>query len=200
MGLLTSRNNQIIKRIFDVSFSAFGILMLWPLGLGLVCISSISTRSSGLFFQTRVGQYGKLIRVIKIRTMIKNDGITITLHNDSRVTPIGKLLRKYKLDELPQLINVLLGSMSFVGPRPDVPGFLDCLQGNDRRLLLLKPGITGPASLKYANEEELFSLVDDAVLYNQEVVWPDKVEINLEYLDNWSLLKDLKYIWDTLIR
>ena len=127
--------------------------------------------------------------------MVKNNGDTVTTKNDPRITIIGRLLREYKLDELPQLYNVFVGTMSFVGPRPDVPGFLDELEGADRRLLLIKPGITGPASIKYSNEADLLSQVDDPVAYNAEVIWPDKVRINLEYMDNWSMKADINYIF-----
>ena len=156
------------------------------------------------FVQNRVGKNGLLYRLIKFRTMINGDsqllGGAITIKNDNRVTPIGKFLRKWKFDELPSLWNVLKGDMSLVGPRPDVPGYADKLKGNDRRILELRPGITGPATLKYANEEELLANVEDPQKYNDEVIFPDKVKINLEYLDNWSLWLDIKIIYETIFR
>ena len=156
------------------------------------------------FVQNRVGKNGLLYRLIKFRTMINGDsqllGGAITIKNDNRVTPIGKFLRKWKFDELPSLWNVLKGDMSLVGPRPDVPGYADKLKGNDRRILELRPGITGPATLKYANEEELLANVEDPQKYNDEVIFPDKVKINLEYLDNWSLWLDIKIIFKTIFR
>ena len=123
---------------------------------------------------------------------------TVTVAGDSRITAIGAIMRRWKLDELPQLWNVLLGDMSFVGPRPDVPGYADSLSGSDRGILLLKPGITGPATIKYRNEEEFLSVVSDAKMYNDTVDYPDKVNINLDYMRNWTLSSDIKYILMTL--
>ena len=124
---------------------------------------------------------------------------TVTRSGDPRITPLGRLLRKAKIDELPQLWNVLWGDMSFVGPRPDVPGFADSLVGEERQLLSIRPGITGPATLKYRNEEELLAAAEDPEVYNREVIWPDKVSINLEYIRDWRLSKDLQYIWKTVM-
>ena len=134
--------------------------------------------------------------------MKPHDGIktTVTTKNDARITKWGMFFRKTKLDELPSLWNVLMGDMSLVGPRPDVPGYADKLVGKDRRILELRPGITGPATLKYANEEELLANVDDPIKYNDEIIFPDKVKINLEYLDNWSLGLDIKIIFRTIFR
>lgn len=132
--------------------------------------------------------------------MFVNDGTTVTTSNDKRITPLGAKLRRWKLDELPQLWNVLKGEMSLVGPRPDVPGFADKLEGTDRELLQLQPGITGPATLKYRNEEELLAGSDDPERFNAEVIWPDKVRINLSYLNGWSLKKDLAIIYETVFR
>jgi len=130
------------------------------------------------------------------------DGIktTVTTKNDVRITPFGEFLRKWKFDELPSLWNVMKGDMSLVGPRPDVPGYADNLKGNDRRILQLRPGITGPATLKYANEEQLLASVNDPQKYNDEVIFPDKIKINLDYLDNWSLWLDIKIIFQTIFR
>lgn len=151
------------------------------------------------FLQKRVGENGKLFTIIKIKTMYPNKkGSTVTTANDSRITKSGKFFRKYKIDELPQLINVLKGDMSFVGPRPDVPGYADKLEGEDRIILSIKPGITGPASLKYKNEEEILANVENPNEYNDKVIWPDKVKINKEYIKNWSLKKDIEYIIKTL--
>jgi len=123
----------------------------------------------------------------------------ITAASDSRITPVGKFLRRFKLDELPQLWNVLAGKMSFVGPRPDVPGYADKLRGNDRRILELRPGITGPATLFFRNEEELLEKVEDKQKYNDEMIWPEKVRLNLEYLENYSFWKDIGYILITIL-
>jgi lipopolysaccharide/colanic/teichoic acid biosynthesis glycosyltransferase len=152
------------------------------------------------FTQKRVGQHGKLFTMIKLRTMtVNHGGSSISVKGESRITPLGAVMRKYKLDELPGLWNVLKGDMSFVGPRPDVPGYADQLEGEDRKILLLKPGITGPASMKYSNEEEILADQDDPVKYNNEVIYPDKVRINLEYLKNQSFILDLKIIIYTIL-
>lgn len=144
---------------------------------------------------------GTMFTIYKFRTMtVAHSGSTISVAGESRITPLGHVLRKYKLDELPELWNVLIGDMSFVGPRPDVPGYADQLRGEDRDVLKLRPGITGPASLKYANEEELLATVEDPVKYNDEVIFPDKVRINLEYYRNNSVWGDCKIIWQTIFR
>lgn len=151
------------------------------------------------FTQQRIGQHGKLFTMIKLRTMtVNHGGSSISVKGESRITPLGAKLRKYKLDELPGLWNVLIGDMSFVGPRPDVPGYADKLEGDDRKVLLLKPGITGPASLKYRNEEEILAQQDDPIKYNDEVIYPDKVRINLEYLEKQNFWLDLKIILKTV--
>lgn len=148
----------------------------------------------------RVGQNGKLFRIYKIRTMYNVAGTSVTTSNDARITRSGAILRRYKLDELPQLWNVFIGTMSLVGPRPDAPGFADRLVGVDRRILLLKPGITGPATLKYRNEEEILSKQVDPEAYNRDIIWPDKVAINRDYIDNYSLITDIRIIFRTVIK
>ena len=153
-----------------------------------------------LFRQKRVGQYGKLFTIIKFRTMsVSHHGSSISVAGESRITPLGAKLRKYKLDELPELWNVLIGNMSFVGPRPDVPGYADQLKGEDKDILRLKPGITGPATLKYRNEEELLAQQIDPQRYNNEVIFPDKIKINLDYLHHHSLWGDLCIIIKTVL-
>lgn len=153
-----------------------------------------------LFTQKRVGKDGKLFTMYKFRSMtVGHGGSSVSVAGESRITPLGAKLRKYKLDELPELWNVLIGDMSFVGPRPDVPGYADRLQGEDRKILQLKPGITGSASLKYRNEEELLAKQDNPVRYNDEVIFPDKVRINLDYLEHWSFWLDMKIIIYTII-
>lgn len=152
------------------------------------------------FRQERVGKNGKLFTLVKFRTMsVGHNGSSISVKGESRITPLGAILRKYKLDELPELWNVLRGEMSFVGPRPDVPGYADKLTGEDREMLQLRPGITGPASMKYANEEEILFQQPDPVKYNDEVIWPDKVRINLEYMKRRTFLMDLKIIIYTVL-
>lgn len=191
---------MMIKRIFDFTAAFFGILLLWPLLIVVAILIKVKMPGPIFFTQKRVGQHGKLFTMIKLRTMkVNHGGNSISVKGESRITPLGATMRKYKLDELPGLLNVLRGDMSFVGPRPDVPGYADQLQGDDRRILLLKPGITGPASMKYSNEEEILALQADPVKYNDEVIYPDKVRINLAYLDNQSFLLDLKIIVYTVL-
>ncbi|HPS62138.1 MAG TPA: sugar transferase, partial [Bacteroidales bacterium] len=147
------------------------------------------------------GRNGRLFTIIKFRTMRVNvDNNTVTAADDHRITSLGAMLRKWKIDELPELINVLTGDMSFVGPRPDVPGYADRLEGEDRRILELRPGITGPASLKYLNEEEILAGVDDPAEYNDRVIWPDKVRINLRYRERQSFTGDIKIMIHTVLR
>jgi lipopolysaccharide/colanic/teichoic acid biosynthesis glycosyltransferase len=151
------------------------------------------------FQQMRVGKDAVLFRMIKFRTMtINHSGSTISVKGERRITPLGAVLRKYKLDELPELWNILKGDMSFVGPRPDVPGYADKLEGEDRLLLSIRPGLTGAASLKFSNEEELLALQDDPVKYNDEVLYPEKVRINNNYVRHMSFCLDLKIIFFTL--
>lgn len=190
-----------IKRTFDLLMSIIGLLLSSWLILLAWLAASLDTKSNGFFVQERVGKDGQLFRVVKIKTMrpSQKTSTTVTRSGDPRITPLGRFFRKAKIDELPQLWNVLKGDMSFVGPRPDVPGFADSLKGEERRLLTLRPGITGPATLKYRNEEELLAASDDAEAYNRDVIWPDKVRINLEYIQDWSLSKDLHYIWKTVM-
>ncbi len=154
-----------------------------------------------IFKQNRVGQFGNLFTLYKFRTMnINHSGSSVSIKGESRITPLGEKLRKYKIDELPGLWNILKGDMSFVGPRPDVPGFADKLIGNARKILEMKPGLTGPASLKYANEEEILANQEDPIKYNTEVIWPDKIRINLKYYEKRNFLLDLKIIFYTLFR
>ncbi|MBI96387.1 sugar transferase [bacterium] len=185
-----------MKRLFDITFSLLGLILFSGLILLAWIIASFETGSNGFFFQRRVGKNGKLFNIIKIKTMKSNMRIdtTVTTLGDMRITKSGRFFRKTKIDELPQLWNVLLGKMSFVGPRPDVPGFADQLTGKDKRVLDILPGITSIASLKYKNEEELLSKQSDPVFYNKNVIFPDKVKLNLEYIEKWSFWLDLKII------
>lgn len=161
----------------------------------------LSSKGPVFFTQQRVGRNGRIFTIIKFRTMSANDGLnTVTAVNDNRITAFGAFLRKWKLDELPELINILTGEMSFVGPRPDVPGYADLLEGNDRKILSLRPGITGPASLKYYNEEEILAGVENPKEYNDRVIFPDKVKINLKYMERISVIKDMKIIIRTILR
>lgn len=193
-------SQELQKRGFDLFFSSLGLLVLGWLILAAWVAASIDNRSNGFFIQKRVGRNGNIFRVIKIKTMRNVVGVDtcVTRLGDPRITPFGSFLRRTKIDELPQLWNVLLGHMSFVGPRPDVPGFADTLQCEARAILSLRPGITGPATLKYRNEEEILFEQVDFELYNRQVIWPDKVNINLEYIHNWSLRRDIRYILETV--
>lgn len=190
----------MIKWIFDRVMALIGLLMLWPLLLVIAVIIRIKMPDGPILFrQQRVGQYGRLFTLVKFRSMsVGHHGGSVSVAGEARITPLGAKLRRYKLDELPELWNVFVGDMSFVGPRPDVPGYADKLQGNDRRILSLKPGITGPATLKYRNEEELLAEQSDPQRYNDEVIFPDKIRINLQYLDDHTLLQDLKIIFKTI--
>lgn len=177
------------------------MLILWPLGLLLAAIIKISSTGPAIYFQKRIGQYGKPFLCYKFRTMYTGSDRFgfVTTGTDKRVTPIGRILRRFKLDELPQLWNVMIGRMSFVGPRPDVPGYADQLLGEDRLILELRPGITGPASLYFRNEEEILAQVDNPVECNDKVIWPEKVKINSEYLKKWSFWKDVGFIVVTVL-
>ncbi len=192
---------MILKWIFDRLASMMGLLILWPI-LILVAIMIRVKMPGGpvIFKQKRVGQDGKLFTMYKFRSMtVSHSGSSVSVAGESRITPLGAKLRKYKLDELPELWNVLKGDMSFVGPRPDVPGYADKLEGHDRNILKLKPGITGPASLKYRNEEELLAKIENPQKYNDEVIYPDKIKINLYYLEHYSFLKDIQMIICTVL-
>lgn len=189
---------SFIKRSFDIVLAGTGLFVLWPVILITWSLAARDTGASGFFRQERVGKGGRIFRVVKLRTMYPVEGTTITTAHDSRITPLGAKLRHWKLDELPQLWNVLVGDMSLVGPRPDVPGFLDQLEGEDRKILCLRPGITGPATLKYRDEETILAGVPDPEAYNAIVIWPDKVRINLAYLREWSLIGDVRYILKTV--
>ena len=192
---------MLLKRYFDHIVSFFGILVLLPLLLVVAILIRVKMPGGPVIFkQKRVGKDGRLFTMYKFRSMtVGHGGSSVSVAGESRITPLGAVLRKYKLDELPELWNVLKGDMSFVGPRPDVPGYVNCLTGEDREILKLKPGITGPASLKYRNEEELLAQMEEPQKYNDEVIFPDKVRINLNYLHHWSFWLDVKIIFCTLV-
>ena len=192
---------MFFKSFFDRGAALFGLIFLSPVLIIVGILIRLKMPGGPVIFkQRRVGQHGKLFTMYKFSSMtVGHSDSSISVKGESRITPLGAKLRKYKLDELPELWNVLIGDMSFVGPRPDVPGYADKLEGEDRRMLLLKPGITGPASLKYRNEEELLAEQDDPQKYNDEVLFPDKVRINIEYLDNLSFWYDIKIIIYTVL-
>lgn len=191
----------MLKWIFDRLMSLVGLLVLWPVLLLVALLVRIKMPGGPVIFtQRRVGRGGRLFTMYKFRSMtVSHGGSSVSVAGESRITPFGARLRRYKLDELPELWNVLKGDMSFVGPRPDVPGYADTLQDDAREVLRLRPGITGPASLKYRDEEELLASVDDPVRYNDEVIYPDKVRINLYYLHNYSFVKDIRMIFCTVL-
>ena len=188
------------KRLFDIIFSLLGILFLFPVFIFVSILIKIDSSGPVFFLQERVGLNGKLFKIIKFRSMKEdhNSSLKVTLKNDKRITRVGKKIRKYKIDEIPELINVLVGDMSFVGPRPDVPGYADLLKGNDRNILKLRPGITSLASVKYSNEEQLLMVQKDPIAYNNDVIFPDKVKMNLNYYENNNIWIDIKIIFATL--
>jgi len=191
-----------MKRIFDIIASSFGLFFLSPVFILLSIVIKLASKGTVFFIQERVGKDGVVFKMIKFRSMkmIKKSKSTISVKGDMRVTKVGSFLRKYKLDELPELWNVLVGDMSLVGPRPDVPGYADFLRGEDRNILKLKPGITGPASLKYVNEEEILARQENPKEYNDKIIYPDKVRINLDYYYQSNLWIDIKIIFATIFR
>ena len=219
---------MILKWIFDRVAALCGLLLIWWVFPLVAILIKIKMPGGPAFFcQKRVGKDGKLFTCHKFRTMtVKHSGSTVSVAGDSRITPFGAKLRHYKIDELPGLWDVLIGNMSFVGPRPDVPGYADKLVGADRDVLKLRPGITGPATLKYRVEDEMiaefveqikagkneqvakfsdlpdFSVMTDqeiAVWYNDNVIYPDKVRLNCYYYRNYSFVKDIQMIFATVL-
>lgn len=178
-----------------------GLIVLSPVLLVVAILVKIKMPDGPVIFkQQRIGKGGKPFTLYKFRSMVVgHGGAKISVAGESRITPLGAKLRKYKLDELPQLWNVLIGDMSFVGPRPDVKEWTDKLKGEELQILSLRPGITGPASLKYNNEEEILQKAENPLAYYEQVIFPDKNQINLEYLHNWSFTKDLKCILQTIL-
>ena len=208
-------NDMIQKWIFDRLAALIGLLFLWPVLLVVAIMIKVKMPGGPVFFvQKRVGRGGKLFSCHKFRTMtINHNGSTVSVAGDSRITSFGATLRHYKLDELPELWDVLIGNMSFVGPRPDVPGYADKLQGDDRDVLKLRPGITGPATLKYRLEDEMIleyvvkkqtngdtrSIQEIAIEYNDKVIYPDKVRLNCYYYRHYSFWKDIEIIFATIL-
>ncbi len=190
-----------MKRFFDFNISLFGLIIILPVLIILALLVKVTSKGPIFYRQERVGLEGGIFKLLKFRTMVIDAdkiGSCVTVKNDPRITPVGSFLRNFKLDELPQLMNVLKGDMSFVGPRPDVPGFADKLAGEDRIILSVRPGITGPATLKYRNEEELLAQQADPDKFNAEVIYRDKIKLNREYVANRSFWKDLGYILETV--
>ncbi len=190
------------KWLFDRIVSFVGLIILSPVLLVVAVLIRVKMPDGPVLFkQERVGRGGKPFTIYKFRSMsVAHGGATISVAGESRITPLGAKLRRYKLDELPQLWNVFIGDMSFVGPRPDVQEWIDKLNDEEREVLSLRPGITGPASLKYNHEEELLQQAENSLAYYEEVIFPDKNRINLEYLHNWSFWRDIQYIFQTIFK
>ena len=221
--------NFFTKYIFDRLVALVGLFILWPMFIVVVILIKAKMPGPVFFIQDRVGKDGKVFKCHKFRTMtVSHSGSTISIAGENRITPLGAKLRQYKIDELPGLWDVFIGKMSFVGPRPDVPGYADKLQGKDRDILNLRPGITGPASLKYRDEEFLIATFveniiqkrelpndikihidipdfanatseDIAKWYNDNVIYPDKVRLNYYYYHNYSFIKDIQMIFATVL-
>lgn len=192
---------MIAKYLFDRIMAFVGLVVLSPILFVVWILIRIKMPDGpAVFTQKRVGKGGILFTMYKFRSMSAHHcGSTVSVAGESRITPLGAKLRRYKLDELPELWNVFIGDMSFVGPRPDVPGYADKLEGDDRRVLQLRPGITGPASLKYRDEEVLLAAQANPQEFNDKVIYPDKVRINLYYLDHYSFVADIKMIIATVL-
>jgi len=192
----------MMKRLFDFIASLIGLILLSPIFIILSLLVKIYSEGSIFFVQKRVGRNGQIFKMVKFRSMtvIQKSNSTISVKGDIRITKIGVFLRKYKLDELPELWNVLKGDMSLVGPRPDVCGYADNLIGLDRKILELRPGITGVASLKYYNEEDVLASKDNPLKFNDDVIYPDKVRLNLDYYYNNNLWIDIKIIFATIFK
>lgn len=186
MGL--TNNQKIIKRLFDLILSLIGLFFLGWLIFLLILLSKIFIGGNGIFKQKRIGENASFFLIFKIKTITSK----------GKITHFGKFLRKTKLDELPQLYNILKADMSFVGPRPDIPGYADKLIGEDRIILSVKPGITGPASIYFRNEEELLKKQKNPKKYNDEVIWPKKVIMNKEYVKKYSFFRDITYLIKTV--
>ncbi len=206
---------MILKWFFDRVAALLGLLALWPVFIVVLMLIKVKMPDGpAIFRQQRVGKDGRLFTCHKFRTMtVRHSGSTVSVAGDSRITPLGAVLRHYKIDELPGLWDVLIGKMSFVGPRPDVPGYADRLVGKDREILKLRPGITGPATLKYRLEDEMISdyvkekqhsgdkrtAQEIAEEYNNQVIYPDKVRINRYYIEHYSFIRDIQIIVCTVL-
>ena len=190
---------MLFKRTFDILASFFGLIILSPLLLVAGLLVRFSSEGPVLFRQERTGRHGIPFTIYKFRTMfVDHGGSSVSVKGEKRITPIGTVLRKFKIDEFPELWNILIGDMSFVGPRPDMPEYAARLQGKQREILTVRPGLTSPASIKYAREEELLSLVPDPQKHFDEVIWPDKTRMNLEYIKRRTFIGDIVLILRTV--
>lgn len=198
-----SKTNQVIKRIFDIIMSLIGIIILSPLLIIVSIAIKISSPGNILFLQKRVGKNGEEFNIYKFRTMVSNAeklGKQITVGNDSRITKVGAFLRKFKIDELPQLFNVFNGDMSFVGPRPEVPKYVALYTKEQRKVLSIRPGITDMASLRYRDENDILGKVDNPEEYYINVIMQDKLKLNLEYIEKSNIIFDISLILKTIIK
>lgn len=195
-----TRRQQVVKRLFDLGVAVPGFIVTLPIVVVSVLVATVDTREWGVFSQERIGRGGEPFNVHKIRSMrtSRTHTTTVTRTSDPRITRFGTLIRRTKIDELTQLWDVIIGRMSVVGPRPDVAGWADELAGNDRIVLSVRPGITGPASITFRDEESVLESVQDPDTYNREILWPQKVQMNVEYVENWSVWRDLSYLRDTI--
>lgn len=188
------------KRAFDLVVGGTGLVITAPVMVLGIAAATVSTREWGVFSQERIGRHGQTFRVHKVRSMRRMEGVTttVTAGTDPRITRVGAWLRRLKIDELPQLVNVVRGEMSLVGPRPDVTGWADELTGADRIVLSVRPGITGPASVLFRHEEEILSAVENPDAHNRDVIWPEKVRLNRQYVESWTLREDVRWILATV--
>ena len=191
---MLSRGNNMVKCFFDRTLSLVLLMALMPILLLVAIIILLASGAPVFYIQERIGQNAKPFKLIKFRTMKGEEESPVAAAELNRITRVGRWLRRTKIDELPELLNIFVGDMSFVGPRPDVAGYADKLEGDDRRLLTMKPGLTGVASLKYRNEEDLLAAQPNPQEYNDRVIWPDKVRLNLLYMERQSLWLDVKVL------
>lgn len=191
---MLSRGNNMVKWFFDRTLSLVLLMALMPILLLVAIIILLASGAPVFYIQERIGQNAKPFKLIKFRTMKGEEESPVAAAELNRITRVGRWLRRTKIDELPELLNIFVGDMSFVGPRPDVAGYADKLEGDDRRLLTMKPGLTGVASLKYRNEEDLLAAQPNPQEYNDRVIWPDKVRLNLLYMERLSLWLDVKVL------
>lgn len=191
---MLSRGNNMVKWLFDRTLSLLAIVVLLPILLLVAIVILVANGAPVMYVQERIGQDGNPFKLIKFRTMHGDEKSPIAASELNRITRVGRWLRRTKIDELPELLNIFVGDMSFVGPRPDVAGYADKLEGADRRMLTMKPGLTGVASLKYRDEEDLLAAQPNPQEYNDKVIWPDKVRLNLLYMERQSLWLDVKVL------
>ncbi|MDV4149997.1 sugar transferase [Clostridium sp. AL.422] len=198
-----SKTNQLVKRVFDFIISLFGIIILSPVFIIVSIVIKLDSKGKVLFLQKRVGRYGKEFNIYKFRTMVSDAeklGKQITVGRDNRITNVGAFLRKFKIDELPQLFNVIKGDMSLVGPRPEVPKYVELYNEEQRKVLSVRPGITDMASLRYKDENDILGKVDNPEEYYINVIMKDKLSLNIEYIEKSNIFFDIYLIIKTIIK